>query len=174
MAKSIGDERMAHTVAGTPFYMAPELMSEEGYSNKVDVWALGCLALCLAVPRAELQKMGLLSMMGMQSEAKRRKALEMVGARGERGKRLERLIGRMLEMDPGKRLTCREVMEDEYFEGYEAGELPEGCTGVDCATHAGGCSRASRFSRLLDLWRSSHCSGWRCGSVFTIAERNGP
>ena len=28
---------------GTPLYMAPELVREETYTEKVDVWSLGCI-----------------------------------------------------------------------------------------------------------------------------------
>ena len=28
---------------GTPLYMAPELVRHEKYSEKVDVWSLGCI-----------------------------------------------------------------------------------------------------------------------------------
>ena len=33
----------AKTVAGTPYYMAPELCREKPYSNMADVWSLGCV-----------------------------------------------------------------------------------------------------------------------------------
>jgi len=33
---------------GTPLFMAPELISQEPYSLKVDVWALGCCLYNLA------------------------------------------------------------------------------------------------------------------------------
>lgn len=31
------------TVLGTPLYMAPELVKEQKYNEKVDVWSLGCI-----------------------------------------------------------------------------------------------------------------------------------
>ncbi|KAK2963395.1 putative serine/threonine protein kinase [Blattamonas nauphoetae] len=31
------------TVCGTPLYMSPEAIAEDGYSQKMDVWSLGCI-----------------------------------------------------------------------------------------------------------------------------------
>ena len=34
---------LAKTCVGSPFYMCPELMRKQRYSNKADMWALGCV-----------------------------------------------------------------------------------------------------------------------------------
>ena len=34
----------AKTNVGTPYYMAPELYDKETYNDKIDIWALGCIA----------------------------------------------------------------------------------------------------------------------------------
>ncbi len=34
---------MADTVIGTPCYMSPEILSDQKYDAKSDVWALGCV-----------------------------------------------------------------------------------------------------------------------------------
>lgn len=41
------------TIAGTPFYLAPEIVKGQVYNEKVDIWSVGCIAyqlLCGATP----------------------------------------------------------------------------------------------------------------------------
>jgi len=33
----------ARTAIGTPYYLSPELCNNQGYNNKSDIWALGCI-----------------------------------------------------------------------------------------------------------------------------------
>jgi NIMA (never in mitosis gene a)-related kinase len=43
---------LAQTNVGTPFYMSPEMINEQSYNEKSDIWALGCLLyeLCALAP----------------------------------------------------------------------------------------------------------------------------
>jgi Serine/threonine protein kinase len=43
------DARKAHTLLGTPLYMAPQILNDEEYSVKCDIWSAGVLAYQLIV-----------------------------------------------------------------------------------------------------------------------------
>lgn len=48
MSKIICDKDFDAENVGTPLFMAPELVRQEPYSMKIDVWALGCCLYNLA------------------------------------------------------------------------------------------------------------------------------
>lgn len=45
LAKDVGSENFSNnrTFCGTNEYMAPEMLSKNGYGKSIDFWALGCL-----------------------------------------------------------------------------------------------------------------------------------
>lgn len=53
LSKRMSDEsQFAYTNVGTPYYMSPELISENKFSDKSDIWSCGCLLyeLCSLIP----------------------------------------------------------------------------------------------------------------------------
>ena len=48
-----------YTIVGTPFYMAPEVITGKGYTNSCDLWSMGVILyelICCAMPFGEALK----------------------------------------------------------------------------------------------------------------------
>jgi len=43
LSKVLGDDSMAFTACGTPYYVAPEVVSASGYGKEVDMWSIGVI-----------------------------------------------------------------------------------------------------------------------------------
>lgn len=52
LARVLNPGEMAKSMVGTPYYMAPEILKEEDYSFKSDIWSLGIVLhqLCTEKP----------------------------------------------------------------------------------------------------------------------------
>jgi len=47
LSKIMGEETMMSTACGTPYYVAPEVLSASGYDREVDLWSIGVITYLL-------------------------------------------------------------------------------------------------------------------------------
>ncbi len=106
---SDGRQKMLMTTCGTPNYVAPEVLQEKGYNGKIaDVWSCGVILYVMLagyLPFEDETMNGLFAKIEsgvfsfpshFSSDAKN-------------------LIGRMLVIDPNKRITVDEIMAHPWF-----------------------------------------------------------
>ena len=56
LSRMMGDESVyAYTHVGTPYYMSPEQISDQKYSEKSDIWSVGCVVYEFAALRAPFE-----------------------------------------------------------------------------------------------------------------------
>ncbi|TYZ69373.1 hypothetical protein PybrP1_005635 [[Pythium] brassicae (nom. inval.)] len=108
---------VAQTVAGTPYYMSPELMDDQPYGAKSDVWSLGCILHELATfsPPFSGKALGAVVFQIMNAEPP---ALPPLYSR-----ELQDLVKTLLTKDPRVRTQClrecvlaqiRDVLRSEF------------------------------------------------------------
>jgi serine/threonine protein kinase len=54
-AQLTSENHLKSTIVGTPSYMAPEIIDGSGYDSKVDIWAIGILAIEMANKEPPIQ-----------------------------------------------------------------------------------------------------------------------
>ena len=114
---------VAKSMVGTPYYMSPECIRGQPYEWSSDVWSLGCLLYELAALRNPFFRDGL----NYYTLGKLITSCEYDPLPGCFSDELKQLIAAMLQQDPGKRpslrdigvyaerclLRCREITENE-------------------------------------------------------------
>ena len=105
----------AFTICGTPQYLAPEILSDDGYDNSVDWWSLGCVMYELLVGKAPF-KIPKGSYLSADLYKKKITMPEFITSEARD------LISLLLVPNPKKRLGygpdgAKKIKEHPYFEG---------------------------------------------------------
>lgn len=93
------------TRVGTPLYLAPELVKQQAYDSKVDVWALGCVLYLLTAFEAPFQGENLLAL-GSAIVTKQPKPIPTLYS-----PRLWLFIQRLLTKQPAQRPSIAEALD---------------------------------------------------------------
>lgn len=110
--RTIGLDTMAQTKAGSPVYCAPEVLREEDYNEKADIWSLGCVIYelcCVEYAYSSINEKFLLISMMQQ----KRKPIPSCYSRD-----LAEVIERMLQVDFKKRPSATELLAHPKFKEY--------------------------------------------------------
>jgi cyclin-dependent kinase 7 len=143
LAKQFGDPRRINTpMVVTRWYRAPELLfGARHYSVGVDMWAVGCILaeLLLRVPflpgESDLDQLNrIFKVLGTPTDDvwphvatlsdfvkfERYDAIPLHDIFTAAGEDLLAVIATLLSLHPGKRLTCSEVLQMDYFRNHPA------------------------------------------------------
>ena len=108
---------IGHTQTGTPYYASPEVWNDESYTNKSDIWSLGCVLyemICLTPPfKAE-------SMDGLYHKIIKGKCNKIPE---KYSKELNEILKLLFNVNPKERPSCDELLKNsiiknkiEFFE----------------------------------------------------------
>eukprot|EP00095_Tigriopus_kingsejongensis_P001908 snap_masked-scaffold726_size105808-processed-gene-0.0 protein:Tk01908 transcript:snap_masked-scaffold726_size105808-processed-gene-0.0-mRNA-1 annotation:"serine threonine-protein kinase pak 1-like" len=109
-AANVAGNRMRKTFAGTPYWMAPEIINKNTYSTKVDVWSTGILAMEMLdgnppyMNETPMKAMYLISKKGQPPITSDTISTE-----------LRSFLDFCLRFDPAKRATVKELLEHKFM-----------------------------------------------------------
>lgn len=104
-----GSSKLLKTTCGTPNYVAPEVLHEKGYDGfKADVWSCGVILFVMLA--------GYLPFEDSNMNALFKKINKGVFSFPKHfSSKVRRLLSRMLVVNPHKRISVKEIMQDPWF-----------------------------------------------------------
>ena len=99
------------TVCGTPIYLAPEIIKEQGHDEKVDIWCIGVLCFELMTGNVPFQ--------GNDIDTLKENILHLkITWPKDINVDAKNLIKKILKSDPASRLSLEEMLQHPFFTKY--------------------------------------------------------
>ncbi|KAI3695056.1 hypothetical protein L1987_78044 [Smallanthus sonchifolius] len=108
------DNRLFHTMCGTPAYVAPEILAKKGYDGaKVDIWSCGIILFVLNAGYLPFNDSNVIVMYRKICKGEYHVPRWM-------SSELKRFLSRLLDTNPQTRITIDEIINDPWFTiGYK-------------------------------------------------------
>ena len=107
----IQEDKERKTVCGTPIYLAPEIIKEQGHDERVDIWCIGVLLFELIT--------GSVPFRGNDIETLKSNILHLkITWPKEMNPDVKDLISKILKVDPNKRLPLEDILQHPFFLKY--------------------------------------------------------
>ena len=130
---------MQVTRVGTPLYLSPEMIKQQPYDYKIDIWGLGCILYTLASHDAPFLGSNLITL-GMSIINRTPKPLPGIYSR-----KLNNLVLLLLEKKPEDRPDISQVIQAAFGDKYEIEDFP---TSYSLAAHYEGEVAALKVVRI--------------------------
>ena len=107
----IQEDKERKTVCGTPIYLAPEIIKEQGHDKRVDIWCIGVLLFELITGTVPFQ--------GKDIDTLKSNILHLrIAWPKEMNPDAKDLISKILKLDPKQRLPLENMLEHPFFLKY--------------------------------------------------------
>jgi len=104
---------MLNSVKGTPLYMAPELVQEQQYNERVDIWSLGIILYELFYGKPPYYTNSIYKLIQMIVN-------DPITWPGPISEQFKDVLKSMLQKDPSARYSCDAVLKFPFFNGLDS------------------------------------------------------
>ena len=112
------EDEKRQTVCGTPIYLAPEIIKEEGHDEKVDIWCIGVLLFELLT--------GNVPFLGNDIDTLKENILHLrIAWPKDINNDAKNLIKKILKLDPKARISLEEMLKHPFFTKYFPNEVDQ-------------------------------------------------